>query len=105
MGSLLSKPQGANDRWTEEETGWVKVWLEDQRQKQNPLVVFFDDFRFETKNPVDYYVQDPHVGSKLLKIRSYAQKSKIARDDPGYKGIMFFHHGFGDYAARAAHHA
>ena len=32
MGNIIGKPEGANDNWTEKETGWIKDWLEEQRK-------------------------------------------------------------------------
>jgi hypothetical protein len=29
MGNAIGKPAGADDRWTNEETSWVKIWLEE----------------------------------------------------------------------------
>ena len=98
-----NKPEGACDRWNAEELAFVNKWMEENRN--NPKVVFFQDYKFAHIDPIEYSVPDHFEKSKMLKIKNYAQPSVIPKDEPRYMGILFFIHGYGDHAARSAHFA
>ena len=91
-----NKPAGACDRWNEQELGFAHKWLEEQRKNKNPDVVFFKDYKWAIEDPVQYSVSDNFDITNTIELKNYCQPSEIPKDDPGYMGIIFFIHGFGD---------
>ena len=97
------KPQGINDRWPQDKLDWIEKWKEENRE--NPNVLFYDDYKFPNVNPVNYKVKlvPSEPNSEDLHIQNYMYPAACGNKDPSYKGVILFVHGFSDYGGLWAH--
>ena len=54
---IAGKPEGADDRWNEQELAFVEDWA--KKNQDHPEVIWFKETKFPISNPVLYKVAGP----------------------------------------------
>ena len=90
-------------------------WEEDKRvlinnlllNSDNPRIINYQLYKYPVQDPVDLQVNDV-IGNQKLRLKCYAwpahhkmdSKEKPQFGGKGCKGVVFYSHGWSDYAGR-----
>ena len=104
VSKSLSKPKGANDRYSSEILEKTNDWLKKEIENGNPNIVVHTDYQWPEVNPVELKVPDVKGKDLYLQIQNYRYPSAYDKDHAEYRGAIFFVHGFVEHSGHHAHH-